>query len=86
MSFGELVVRRVLEIGVRHRPQQHLVPDLRRAPVLGHQTDHSRHVAAYAVAGYGETLAVDVELLAVFGDPFGRSVGLKDGSRIARLG
>src|SRR5438034_2710169 len=86
MAFGELVVRPGVEGRVRHRPQEHLTPEARRAPVFGHQGDDGGHVSADTVANDRQSPAIDPDLLAMGGDPRGRCIGLIDGNRVPSLG
>ena len=86
MAFGELVVRPGVEGRVRHRPQEHLTPEARRAPVFGHQGDDGGHVSADTVANDRQSPAIDPDLLAMGGDPRGRCIGLIDGNRVSSLG
>ncbi|MNO80246.1 hypothetical protein D3C76_714430 [compost metagenome] len=85
MPFGKLLVRRRLEAGIGHRPQQQLEAQGRGAGLFGLQRHDRRHVAADAVAGHGQALAVHTDLFAMLGHPLGRGVGLVDCSGVVRF-
>lgn len=82
-AIGELVVGTIVEIGVGDGVEQHLLIDGRTAAFLGKQRHHRRHVAADAIACDREPGGVDLELLGMLGDIFGRSISLLDGNGIA---
>jgi len=86
VALGVLLVRGGIEARIGDRPQQQLEAQPGRVPLLGHQADHRRHVAADAVAGHRQAIAVDVDFLAVLGHPAGRGVGLVDRGRVVRFG
>ncbi|CAI8827136.1 hypothetical protein EMIT0P100_10784 [Pseudomonas sp. IT-P100] len=85
VALGKLLVRAGIEPCVGHRPHQQLEAQRRGFLFLGHQRDDGCHVAADAVAGHGEALAIDADVLAMFSHPTGRGVGLVDRGRVVRF-
>jgi hypothetical protein len=86
IALCEFKVGGRVEIGVGDRPHQRLEPDRRAALVLCHQADDRRHVATNAVADHRQPPAVDADIAAMLGNPFGGAVSLINRGRVLRLG
>nr|GFB53653.1 hypothetical protein [Tanacetum cinerariifolium] len=73
------------EVGIHDGPHQDLQLDVRAALGLGLQRGDGRHVAAYAVAHYGQVGAIHVDFSPVFRYPFRGRVDFVDGLRKLRV-